>query len=120
MDIYKEVIEKLEVDQEHRQLSERERLMIKQLKATVLGLATIQKSRARQKSRLTWLKQGDANTRYFQIMVNVRKKKIFIHSLYTEEMVAWTHRDKKKVIFEHFMKHLGTYVPRKCNLNLAT
>jgi hypothetical protein len=65
MTICKEVIQRLKEAQEHRQLAERERFLVKQLKARVLGLAAVQKSQARQKSRLTWLKKGNANTRYF-------------------------------------------------------
>jgi vacuolar-type H+-ATPase catalytic subunit A/Vma1 len=91
MSICKELIQRLEEAQEHRQLAGRERMLQKKLKARVIGLAAVQKSRARQKSRLTWLKKGDANTRYFQIMANVRKKKNFIHALHTDDWVAWSH-----------------------------
>jgi hypothetical protein len=119
MTICKEVIQRLKEAQEHRQLAERERFLVKQLKARVLGLATVQKSQARQKSRLTWLKKGNANTRYFQIMAIVRKKKNFIHALHSDDWVAWSHRDRGKVIYDHFLQHLGSYVPRKCRLNLA-
>jgi hypothetical protein len=62
--------------------------LIKQLKARLLGLAAIEKSRARQKSRLTWLRKGDANTKYFQLMTNIRKQKNFIHTLQSGDMVA--------------------------------
>jgi hypothetical protein len=51
-------------------------------------------------------------------MANVRKKKIFIHALHTDDWVAWSHRDKEKVIHDHFLQHLGSYVPRNCRLNL--
>jgi hypothetical protein len=56
------------------------------------------------------VKEGDANTRYFQIMVNVRKKKNFIHSLHSGDHVVWSHSDKK-VVHDHFLKHLSSYVP---------
>jgi hypothetical protein len=58
MTICKEVIQRLEEAQEYRPLDGRERMLLKKLKVRVLGLAAIQKSRARQKSRLTWLKKG--------------------------------------------------------------
>jgi hypothetical protein len=33
--------------------------------------------------------------------------------------VAVTQEDKENVVYQHFMKHIGTYVPRICNLNFA-
>jgi hypothetical protein len=60
-----------------------------------------------------------ANIKYFHFVANVRKKKNFIHALHMGDSVIWSHRDKEKVIFEHFMNHLGSYVPRKCRINLT-
>jgi hypothetical protein len=53
--ICREVIACLEVAQESRAITEQERDLIKALKMRILGLAAIEKCRARQKSRLTWL-----------------------------------------------------------------
>jgi hypothetical protein len=64
------VIQRLEKAQEDRQLSQQETSLVKKLKAIILGLTTIQKSRARQSLRLTWLRKGDANTKFFHIMAN--------------------------------------------------
>jgi hypothetical protein len=45
--IYREVIERLELAQEIRQLSEGEKSLVKKLKSRLLGLAAIEKCRAR-------------------------------------------------------------------------
>jgi hypothetical protein len=66
MAIYREVIEQLEKAQEHRSLSPEECCLIKTLKQRLLGLAAIEKSRARQKSRITWLRKRDPNTTFFK------------------------------------------------------
>jgi hypothetical protein len=61
--VYKEVIYQLEKVQEIRILTTPEHNLIKLLKARILGLAVIQRCIARQRSRITWLRHGDANTK---------------------------------------------------------
>jgi hypothetical protein len=117
--ICREVIERLELAHEIRQLSEGEKSLVKKLKSRLLGLAAIEKCRARQRSRLTWLKKGDANMKFFHLMANARRKNNFIHSLQTDNDVALSQQEKHKVIFNHYMLHTGTYVPRSCSLNLS-
>jgi hypothetical protein len=61
MAICKEVIAQLDIAQETRNLSGEERMLIKHLKMRLLGMAAMEKTRARQRSRITWMRQGDAN-----------------------------------------------------------
>jgi hypothetical protein len=51
------------------------------LKSKSLGMAAVQKARAHQHSRLTWIRKEDTNTRFFQLHANMRKKKSFIATL---------------------------------------
>jgi hypothetical protein len=85
MAICREVVDQLERAQEVRQLAEAKRNLIKVLKARLLGLAAIEKCRVRQKSRVIWLKKRDANTKFFHIMANIRRKKNYIHTLHSSE-----------------------------------
>jgi hypothetical protein len=89
----------------------------KHLKNRILGLAAIEKSRARQKSRITWMRKEDANTKYFQIMANIRKQKNHIHALQIGNSVAITQIQKHATIYNHFLDHIGTHIPRTCHLN---
>jgi CDP-glycerol glycerophosphotransferase (TagB/SpsB family) len=66
----------LEKAQEARTLTPDKLEFKKYLKVKALGIAAIQKSRARQHSRLTWIRKGYTNTRFFQLHANMRKKKI--------------------------------------------
>jgi hypothetical protein len=63
MAICRDVIGQLEKAQEIRHLTEAERRLIKDLKMRILGLVAFEKSRARQNSRLTWMRLGDTNTK---------------------------------------------------------
>jgi hypothetical protein len=67
MAICREAIKQLDITQESRELVHVERQLIKTLKLRLLGLAAIERSRARQKARITWLRHGDANSRFFFI-----------------------------------------------------
>lgn len=115
--ICREVVQQLESAQENRQVEEPELELLRTLKLRILGLAAIEKSRPRQKSRIIWLRKGDANTKYFQAIVNISKKKNFIHMLHHDGGIASTQKDKHEVIFQHYLKHIGTYSPRGCQLN---
>ncbi|XP_073360044.1 uncharacterized protein [Aegilops tauschii subsp. strangulata] len=59
------VILKLVRAQELRQLSSEELWLRRMLKMNVLGLASLEHTIARQRSRLRWLKEGGANTKLF-------------------------------------------------------
>jgi predicted transcriptional regulator len=56
--------------QENRLLSNEERELRSRLKKRVIGLAALERSRKRQASRITTLKEGDADTRFFHLRVN--------------------------------------------------
>lgn len=117
--ICREVVQQLDIAQESRALSDPERELKKTLKHRILGLAAIEKARARQKSRVTWIRKGDANTTLFQQMANNRKKKNYIYSLQSEVGIHSSQSEKHNIIFEHFYQHLAKHSPRMHSLNFA-
>lgn len=62
-------------------------------------------------------KKGDANTKYFQIMANVRKKINFMTALHTENGVHTSQSKKQDIVYQHFSKQLGSNAPRGLRLN---
>lgn len=94
--IANEVIFQLDVAQESRSLSDVEQWLLKELKRKVLGLASMEKIRIRQRSRLTWIKCGDVNSKYFHLKANSRKRRNFINALQTPTGTAVT-TDKKSL-----------------------
>ncbi|XP_073362417.1 uncharacterized protein [Aegilops tauschii subsp. strangulata] len=83
------VILRLERAMESRQLDWRERWLRRSLKHTLLGLASLQRTIERQRSRLRWIREGDANTKLFQAVANGRRTKNFIpHIRHNGELVS--------------------------------
>lgn len=67
LQIAEEVIHHLDKAQEDRLLTLDEIELHKQLKIRALGLAALERSRHRQCSRITWLRDGDACTRFLSL-----------------------------------------------------
>lgn len=110
--LVKEIFLQLEAAQEYRSLSQEELQLRRQLKIHSMGLAAIKKSRIKQKSRLTNIKCGDANTKLFNIRASSRARKNYIQCLQSDNGIALTHKDKEEVSSDYFRNHLGTMVPR--------
>ena len=108
----------LEAAQETRSLTAQEFDLRRQLKARSTGLVAIEKNlRIRQCSRLTYIRSGDANTKFFRIFASTRMRKNYIHCLHTEGGVGVTHGDKEKVIADYFSSHLGLVMQRSLTFN---
>jgi hypothetical protein len=117
-DIANEVIFQLNLAQEERQLSEDERLLKQLLKARLLGIAAIERAKWKQRSRLSWIKLGDANTRFFHLRANGRRRKNHIPSLTTPTGTEATDHDAKaEILRQHFVSLLGTTCHRQLGLN---
>ena len=110
--IVKEVLLQLEAAQESRALTPQELQLRRQLKAKSTGLAAIEKSRIRQRSRLAYIRSGDTNTKFFHIRASTRLRENYVHCLHTDGGVAVTHNDKEKVVADYFSNHLGSVAPR--------
>jgi hypothetical protein len=82
--------------------------------------AHCRKIKARQRSRRTNIKYGDANTKLFFLRANGRKRKKHIQILQTEDGLAIRHEDKAKEIERHFGEMLGTKKAKSASLSLIT
>jgi hypothetical protein len=52
-------------------------------------------------------------------MANIRKQRNHIQTLQGNNYVATSESDKQKLVYDHFLQHIRSYVPRTCNLNLS-
>jgi len=111
------ILLELEKAQERRMLTTEELEFKRYLKMKSLGLAAIQRARARQHSRLTWIRKGDTNTKFFQLHANARHKKNYISTIQSDEGLAVTQQDKSKAALEFFSNAVGSRMPRGRAIN---
>jgi hypothetical protein len=73
--------------------------------------------RWRQRSRITWLKEGDANTKLFHLRANGRRRKNHIPTLKNVTETVSKHEEKAEILLQHFTKLMGTNTPASTDLN---
>jgi hypothetical protein len=81
LELAREILHRLEIVRDSRALSEHEEWLRKKLKVHCLGLASLERTIARLRSRILYFQEGDANTAFFHQQARYRKKKNFIPEL---------------------------------------
>jgi hypothetical protein len=112
-----QVIYHLDLAMESRQLSPEERDIRARLKRRVIGLASLERSRKKQRARINNLRHGDANTKFFHRKVNCRRRKNFILKLRHNNGWVTTHDEKQRVAQSHFTAAIGRVNPRPISFN---
>lgn len=112
-----EVILRLDEAEEARTLTAQERDIRSKLKTRLLGWAIVEKMRRKQSSRITYLREGDANTKFFHLKANGRRRRNFIQRLKTGNNWAVTHSQKQQIVQEHFGNVMSTPPTRTRTLN---
>ena len=101
----------LDAAQEVRQLSEEERGLRCRMKMRCLGLSSLERTLARQRSRIRQLSEGDANTAYFHLIARGRKRRNFIPALMIDGHVRAEHQAMEDALYQHFVGVFGTPAP---------
>ncbi|XP_073355090.1 uncharacterized protein [Aegilops tauschii subsp. strangulata] len=96
------VIHRLDCAQENRALGQLEIWLRKSLKQALLGLAALERTIDRQRSRMKWLKEGDANTKLFQAVADGRRSKNFIAHVKKDGVLITDQELKEKAFFEAY------------------
>jgi hypothetical protein len=104
-----EIIHRLDMAQDDRQLSPEESALRRDLKSRVLWLAAVERARRRQALSMIWLEEGDACMRFFHLKTNSRSRKKFIPYLKKSSgEYVWSHNEKEQILHDHFSSILGT------------
>lgn len=75
-----DVILHLDIALKHHELSLEKRDLRHRLKKRLVALDILERARKKQCSRITNLREGDANTRYFHLRANEQRRKLFYPS----------------------------------------
>ncbi|XP_073355531.1 uncharacterized protein [Aegilops tauschii subsp. strangulata] len=105
IEIAKEVIWRLDLAEEGRSLSPAELGLRRRLKLSYLGLLSSQKVKLRQHARITGIRLGDVNSKFFHAKVNGHRRKNYIQTLHSDHGVVITAEDKeqKRSIHDNFL-----------------
>jgi hypothetical protein len=107
------VILHLDIAQESRTLSFDEQDLRASLKRRVISLAILERARKKQSSRIANIKEGDANTKYFHLRVNARRRKNHIHRIKHNGGWVTDHSRKEEILHSHFSSSMGVGQTRK-------
>ncbi|WVZ79973.1 hypothetical protein U9M48_027494 [Paspalum notatum var. saurae] len=116
----KEILHRLETARDSLALSQCEEWLRKKLKLHCLGLASLERTIARLRSRVLYLKEGDANTSFFHQHACYRKKKNFISKLQVKDRLYVSQEEKQDVVADFFEALLGSSEERDFSFDLAT
>lgn len=108
LELAKEVVHRLEMARDRRQLAEHEELLRRQLKMKSLRLSSLQRSIARQESRLLWLTEGDAPTKFFHAQANSHRRSKFIKALEHQGTLYHDEGAKANLVHKYFVSIMGT------------
>ena len=112
-----QIILRLDIAQESRSLSPEEFDLRKRLKRRVISLAVLERARKRQCAHIRNLKEGDANTKFFHLKINGRRRKNFIHKLSNGAGWVTKHEDKENIMYQHFTTALSKGPRRTTDFN---
>jgi hypothetical protein len=104
----KELIFRLDVAQEDMQLSPLEAWLRRELKRKYLGLCSLQRTVARQRSRINWLREGEANTKYFHIHTSHRRRKNYIPQITHNDTILVEQAQIEDAFAEHYEQLFST------------
>jgi hypothetical protein len=115
----REILHQLEIAMDIRQLSSLECWLCQCLKKHSLALASLLHRIARLISRITWLREGDANTSLFHSHARYKKKKKCISKLVDEGRTVTSHEEKAQVLLNFYSNLIGSREQRHNTIDLA-
>jgi hypothetical protein len=117
--LVREVILAFDAEQDSRALLPWEAELRRSLKLQVLGLASLARTIARQKSRVLFLAEGDANTKFYHLQACHRGRKSRIETLSVEGTKIISDRGMADALFQYYNEILEVDFERSARIDLA-
>jgi len=114
-----EILHLFEIAKDSHTLSPGEAWLKNNLKKHSLALASLQRIIARLWSRIGWVRDGDANTKLFQLDARHKKRKNLITRLVADGQIYTNHQDKPRIVDDFYEGLLGTCMDREYTINLT-
>jgi hypothetical protein len=112
------VILHLDLAQESRILNAHDRDLRAKLKRKVIALAVVERARRKQSACIANIREGDANTKFFHLRVNTRRRKQnHIHRIKHNNGWVTDHGAKEQIIQNHFSSVMGRENTRTIDFN---
>lgn len=114
----REVILRFDEEQERRTLAPWEANLRRTLKVRVLGLASLSRTVARQRSRLLFLAEGDVNTKYYHLQACNRSRQNRIDSLNVQGAQVVADSAMADALYAYYNDVLGSNFKRSRRIDL--
>ncbi|GAU35782.1 hypothetical protein TSUD_56590 [Trifolium subterraneum] len=98
-------LEELDTCKEGRGLDEVEEAELLSLPVDIMALSKLQANMYWQKSRFTWLREGDANSKFFHGVMSSRRRANSIGNLIHEGRTVDTVPEVRHIVCQHFSNH---------------
>lgn len=116
--LVREAILSLDIEQERRLLEPWETTLRRSLKVRVLGLASLSRTIARQRSRMLFLAEGDANTRFYHLQACHRRRQNRIESLNVDGTQVVQDHAMAEALYAYYNEVLGSNFERSRRFDL--
>ncbi|WVZ82473.1 hypothetical protein U9M48_029730 [Paspalum notatum var. saurae] len=113
------VIAEFDIAQESRQLSLGELQLYRELKAYVPGLASLERTMARQRARTRYLRENDACTKFFHLQACHRRRKNYLFAINHAGQTFSDEQAKAGIVHSYYSDLLGTPFPRQQRIDLT-
>jgi hypothetical protein len=109
----------LDQQAEQRHLNALEQFLNPLLKERFQQMCSQEDHKWKQRAKRNWIQMGDKNTKYFHQLASYQKRKNYMDAIINEGKTYHDHKQKAKVIHDHFCQLIGRAHEQQIHFNFA-